>query len=67
MYSISTHFDPLHYRENNPALLTWRANFFARGDEYPSTLSLVCQHLPHPLAFAPLTLSHPTVQITQFT
>ncbi len=23
---------------NNPALLTWRASFFARGDEYPSTL-----------------------------
>jgi hypothetical protein len=26
-------------------------------------LSLVCQQLPHPLAFAPLTLSHPTVQL----
>ncbi len=23
---------------NNPALLTWRASFFARDDEYPSTL-----------------------------
>jgi hypothetical protein len=22
----------------NPALLTWRTSFFARGDEYPSTL-----------------------------
>jgi hypothetical protein len=29
--------------------------------------SQVCQQLPHPLAFTPLTLSHPTVQITLFT
>jgi hypothetical protein len=29
--------------------------------------SLVCQQLPHPLAFSPLTLSHPTVHITIFT
>jgi hypothetical protein len=30
-------------------------------------LFLVCQQLPHPFAFAPLTLSHPTVQNTLFT
>jgi hypothetical protein len=30
-------------------------------------LSLVCQQLPHPFAFAPFTLSHPTVQVTLFT
>jgi hypothetical protein len=30
-------------------------------------LSLVCQQLSHPLAFNPLTLSHPTVHITLFT
>ncbi len=29
-------------------------------------LSLVCQQLPHPLAFTPLTYSHPTVWITLF-
>jgi hypothetical protein len=30
-------------------------------------LFLVCQQLPHPLAFTPLTLSHPSLQITLFT
>jgi hypothetical protein len=30
-------------------------------------LSLVCQQLPHHLAFASFTLSHPTVQNTLFT
>ncbi len=30
-------------------------------------LSLVCQQLSHLLAFTPLTLSHPTVQIILFT
>jgi hypothetical protein len=50
-----------------PCLLTWRDSFFARGDESYPPLSLVCQQLSHPLAFTPLTLSHPTVQITLFT
>jgi hypothetical protein len=62
---IST--NPLHQQQNNPALLTWRASFFPRGDEYPSTIVSGLPTTAHPLAFTPLTLSHLTVQITLFT
>ncbi len=67
MYSIFILTDPLALLINYPALLTWRASFFARGDEYPSTLVSGLPTTAHPLAFTPLILSHPTVQITLFT
>ncbi len=47
-------------------LLTWRPSFFSHGDEYPSTLPWSVNNCP-PFAFASLTLSHPTVQVTLFT
>jgi hypothetical protein len=47
-------------------LLGEPASLLVVTNTHPS-LSLVCQQLPHPLAFTPLTLSHLTVQITLFT
>jgi hypothetical protein len=47
-------------------LLGEPASFLLVTNTHPP-LSLVCQQLPNPLAFAPLTLSYPTVQITLFT
>ncbi len=50
----------------NLCLLSWRNNFFARGDEYPSTLVPGLPTTTPPFASSP-TLSHPTVQVTLFT
>ncbi len=47
---------PLASTTNYPALLTWRASFFARGDEYPSTLVSGLPTTVPPLGFYP---SHP--------
>ncbi len=67
LYNVSIQSDPLHLKANNPTLLTWRTNFFVSGDECPSTLvSDLPTTAPTP-CFAPLTLSHPTVQVTLFT
>ncbi len=48
--------DPLQCWSNNPALLTWRASFFAHGDECPSTLVSGLPTTAPPLGFYP---SHP--------
>jgi hypothetical protein len=53
---ISMRSIPLHRQQNNPAFLTWRASFFARGDEYPSTLVSCLSTTAPPLGFYP---SHP--------
>ncbi len=42
---------PLAY--HYPVFTYSETNFFASGGEYPSTLSLVCQQLPHPLLALP--------------
>ncbi len=57
--AISIIINPLHQQRNNPALLTWRASFFARGDEYPSNLVSGLPRTVPPLGFYPLTLSQP--------
>ncbi len=59
------HFHPTRPLALYNNLLTWRTSFFARGDEYPPTLVSGLPTTAPP--FAPLTLSHPTVQITLFT
>jgi hypothetical protein len=46
---------PLHFKKDNPALLTWRIRFFAHGDECPSTLVSGLPTTVPPLAFP----SHP--------
>jgi hypothetical protein len=48
--------NPLHQHQSHPAFLTWRASFFARGDEYISTLVSDLPTTAPPLGFYP---SHP--------
>ncbi len=50
----------------NPSLLTWKTDFFVRGDEYQSPFVYGLQTTAPPFASL-ATLSHPTVQVTLFT
>jgi hypothetical protein len=58
---------PFASETKQPCLLTWRASFFLVVTNAHPPLTLVCQQLSDLLAFTPLNLSHPTVQITLFT
>jgi hypothetical protein len=49
-----------------PCLLTWRTSLFAHDGEYPSIVVTGLPTTAPPFA-SPLTLSHPTVQVTLFT
>ncbi len=56
MCSYSYQNQPLASTTSNPALLTWRASFFAHGGEYPSTLVSGLPTTAAPIGFYP---SHP--------
>jgi hypothetical protein len=58
--------NPLHQQVTPFYLLREPASLLVVTNTHPP-LSLVCQQLLHPLAFTPLTLSHPTVHITLYT
>ncbi len=61
--------EPTFYINNKATplyLLREPASLLVVTNTHPP-LSLVYRQLSHPLAFTPLTLSHPTAQITLFT